>query len=68
MKTAIEFIRAIVRPLLALTAAVGTFILLICHIPVPDAWWAFLGVASTFYFLQRAAEKANERNGTPPTP
>lgn len=61
----IDFIRAIVRPALAIIAAAGTLGMLIAHIPMPDAWWGFLASAETFYFVQRAQEK-NQTNGTPP--
>lgn len=55
----IEFIRAIVRPILAVTAVLGTFILLLLRIPIPETWWGLAIGAMTFYFVHRHDERSN---------
>jgi len=59
MKGVIELVRAIVRPAMALTACVGTAVFIGLDKTIPDAWWAYLGAATTFYFVQRAQERKN---------
>ncbi len=63
----IELIRAIVRPTLAISAWLATIGFLAAGIAVPDAWWALVAAVSTFYFVQRAQERAAQANsGGPP--
>ena len=39
------------RALLALIMVGGTIAFVLLDIPIPDAWWGFLGSAITFYFI-----------------
>lgn len=55
----IEFVRAVVRPILAVTTVVGTLLLLLLGISIPDAWWGLVSAAVTFYFVYRHEEKKN---------
>ena len=59
----IEFIRAIVRPALAMGAMGGTiyFVALTMRtgVPIPDGWWPIVTGAMVFYFTQRHEEKRN---------
>ena len=53
----LEFIRAIVRPTLAVSSWIATIIFLRYGVEIPDAWWALLGAITTFYFVNRHDEK-----------
>lgn len=54
---AIEILRAVVRPFLAISCWAATIAFLATGINVPDAWWALVAAISTFYFVHRHEEK-----------
>ena len=71
MKNWIELLRASVRPILALSACLGLLAMLFKGVVVPDAYWAYVGAITTFYFVQRAQEKrenGTSGEGPPPLP
>ena len=53
----IEFIRAVVRPTLAISGWLATIYFLAAGIAIPDAWWAIVAGINVFYFVQRQQEK-----------
>jgi len=57
----VEVLRAAVRPVLAISTWGATIFFMAKGTTIPDAWWALVGTITTFYFVQRAAEKAAGR-------
>jgi len=53
----IEFIRAVVRPTLAISGWLATIYFLAAGIAIPDAWWAIVAAFSAYYFAARSFEK-----------
>lgn len=49
----LDFIRGAVRPAVLTVSVLATIAFIATRTPIPEAWWALVSGAMTYYFLRR---------------